>query len=262
MFKYQPSKLILLVGIGTIALAACDKYLEVSQIEQTIQTQLSQQGGLSVKAVSCPKDVTPEDKTFDCVGVLNPDGGFFIAVKQGEQGTVSWDVPHSWRLLNLSKLETDIQAVLYPENPEIAKVDCDGVYRPVQPGDSFECKLTAQTEAEAIAANNLEAAQTDPGKSPSASSETILSDTIVIKVQPQGEITWHKVHEIAAKPAAVTTSATPAVPSTGGSVINASTQPVTTSATPAVSSTASTPKAVSPEAVDVDAQIGWTELAE
>jgi len=247
MLKHHWLKLILLLAVEAIALSACAKTLNVSEVEQNIQTKLSQQAKLSIKAVSCPQDIKLEQgKEFDCVAALNPEGGFFIKVKQEDNlGTVSWDIPHSWRLLNLSKLETQVQAVLHSTNSKISKVNCGGIYRPVQPGDSFECRLSQNYPNSTQTENKANVAQAkggpiDRAQTSSATPGTILSDAVIVNVKPQGEITWQEVREVLAKPA---------VPAKALGVASSSSQPLSTDSSNSATSAAEDPS-------------GWTELAD
>ncbi len=181
MLKRYHISLLLGGLIGAIGLTACSKTLDTRSIEESITTELKQKGGLPVQAVSCPQDLKSEvGQSFECVGALNPDGGFFISVEQDdEQGQVSWEVPHSWRLLNLADLESEFQKVLQAQSKQPIKVDCGNNYRPTKPGDSFECQLTGQKSQPA---------------------------TILVKVEPQGKVTWQEVRQVAINPKPTATS--------------------------------------------------------
>lgn len=65
-------------AIGTLALSSCSKTLNGQEIERAIATDLSQRGRLSIQSLTCPKDIKLEQgKSFECVGQLEPDGGFY-----------------------------------------------------------------------------------------------------------------------------------------------------------------------------------------
>lgn len=180
--------------IATIALSSCAKTLESSKIEETIKADLNKQNGLSIKSITCPTEVKPEPgKTFECIGELDPDGGFFITVKQEDaQGNVSWEVPSSWRLLNLARLESEFKQKLADKSLSQPKIDCGGSYRATKPGDSFECKLVRQIQAKRQKSPQTTPQPTKlppqpPKKSP------LQSETIVVRVEPQGTVTWQEV---------------------------------------------------------------------
>ncbi|MBW4579011.1 MAG: DUF4333 domain-containing protein [Tildeniella nuda ZEHNDER 1965/U140] len=172
----------MLVCGSTIALAACAQTLDADKVETAIKTDLGKQAGLAVKAIHCPSDIKQaQGRSFECTGELEPDGGFFVTVQQqDDRGTVVWDVPNSWRLLNLATLEAQFQQVLQTQHGSKPTVNCGGRYRATKPGDSFECRLTRRTVPAKTASNRAaetRAAKTDP------------AETIVIQVQPEGNIT-------------------------------------------------------------------------
>ncbi|MBW4520795.1 MAG: DUF4333 domain-containing protein [Scytolyngbya sp. HA4215-MV1] len=228
MLRRTQRYLSILAAIGTISLSACTKTLDVSQIETAIQADLSKRGRLSIQSITCPTDIKSEPgKSFECAGLLEPDGGFFVVVTQeNDQGKVNWQVPNSWRLLNLSQLEAEIAQKLKPDAKSTLKIDCGGIYRPTQPGDSFECKLLRSSLTPPI--QKFRKAQPNPTPSPSA--------TIVVRVEPEGKITWQEVRMVAAAPSKVIAS-------------------------PAAANNAQSTTELSPD-VGVKDDTGWTRLAD
>lgn len=194
------------VGLGAILLVGCSKESDTSKIEAILKTELEKQNGIALKAVKCPQKLQADPgKEFECTGELNPEGGFFIQVKaSGETDKVDWDIPHSWRLLNLAKLETEFQQVLVQAQstnsaaqanaqsdrtdkskpPLDLKVSCGGGYRVVKPGDSFECQLVSSKD---LAGQNKPSLQV--AKKP---------DVIAVKVESDGNVTWQEIREAAA----------------------------------------------------------------
>lgn len=79
-----------LVCGSAIALAACAPTLDADKVETIIKADLGKQGGLAVKAIHCPSDVKQvQGRSFECTGELEPDGGFFVTVRQqDDRGTV------------------------------------------------------------------------------------------------------------------------------------------------------------------------------
>ncbi len=140
------SRLSVLVLLLTVApLAACGNRLNVSVIEDTIKADIERQGRrLALREVRCPTDVTQQAGAFfRCVGELDPEGSFTINVtQQDDQGTVTWDIPNSKALLNLTKVEEGIQQGLVEAIGKQALIDCgEAMYRVNQPGNRFECRV-------------------------------------------------------------------------------------------------------------------------
>ncbi|MBL1177220.1 DUF4333 domain-containing protein [Pantanalinema sp. GBBB05] len=202
-------------------LPACEQPLAVTPIEASIQSDLKQRGQISVQAITCPPDVTSEvGKAFECVGELDPSEIFFITVTQeDDRGKVRWEVPSSWSLLNLNQLETEFEQKLKATTKVNLKVNCGGVYRPTKAGDSFSCQVVQLTTK---------------GQSQS-------SDSILVKVEPEGKVTWQEIRMVAAKPTSIASS-----PSTS--------TPVLPNVAPS-----SAPSPVSSEVEPKDAT-GWTQL--
>lgn len=193
--------------IAAIALSSCAKTLEASKIEETIKADLNKQNGLSIKSITCPTDIKSESgKTFECIGELDPEGGFFVTVKQGAQGNVSWEVPSSWRLLNLVQLESEFKQKLTAKSQSDPKIDCGSDYRATKPGDSFECKLVRQIQTKPQQTNSQ---QIEPQPKSQPQKPPLQSGTIVVRVEPQGTVTWQEVQILAAQSATATASNKP-----------------------------------------------------
>lgn len=161
-------KLFLLLT-GAILLSSCEKTFDVSSLQEEIKTNLNQQSGISVKAVHCPNNIKIQpESTFECTGELNPDGGFFITVKQEQDGKAKWEIPSSWRLLNLSELEAEFKQKLKASEQNGLRISCGNVYRATKPGDSFECQLLRKEK----------------------------TDSILVKVEPEGQVKWQEVRTL------------------------------------------------------------------
>jgi hypothetical protein len=197
--------LAVVCGVGAIVLSSCAKTLDARQIEETIKFDLNKQGKLSVESVTCPRNVKPRaGQSFECTGELKPEGGFFITVTQTDaEGSVSWDIPNSWRLLNLSKLESEFRQTLATKSAvSVQKVDCGGLYRPTKPGDRFECQLqfakpvpskaTAQEKVKVRQPEKVDAAIAKSKPDPTNPISTILA----VQVKPEGEVTWQEIQTI------------------------------------------------------------------
>jgi Domain of unknown function (DUF4333) len=215
---------LMLVGVfSLIALSSCTPTLDSDNVAAQIQAELEQED-LSLKAVVCPERVAIAPQTsFTCTGELDPQGTFPIEVTQtDEQGGVEWEVPNSKGLLNLATIETTIQEAIATEaSGQKPLLDCGGAYRVNQPGDTFECKVANVAP--------LKAEQT----------ETLLLN-IVVKLDPQGNITWQQVRRqqtlVTASATASGTSAAGVKPATGANPTAASIDSPKPTAQPAATS--------------------------
>ncbi|WP_421656102.1 DUF4333 domain-containing protein [Leptothermofonsia sp. ETS-13] len=180
-----------------LTLTGCGKPLDTAKIAETIQDDIIKQGGLSLKSVVCPDGVKPESgQTFECVGILDTDGGFAIPVtQQDDQGTVRWSVPSVKGLVNVSELQTKIQQELEKELGPLT-INCgNNIYRAVKPGESFECKvlkrgakpiakLTEKTAEKSLQTNNRQTKQAAQNQQPGI---------ILVTIDPAGGVNWQRV---------------------------------------------------------------------
>ena len=163
------------ITISLLGLAACGGGLDTAAIETAIQGDIERQGHrLQLQGVQCPRHIPRQaEGYFRCVGELKSGGQFTVNVtQQDDQGTVEWDIPNSAMLLNLGKVEADIQTTLTQTLGQRAVVDCGDLYRLNQPGDLFECRVVGGIE---VGAERVE--------------------TVLVKITPAGDLTWHEVRE-------------------------------------------------------------------
>jgi len=158
-------------------LQGCKPTLDNTVVETQIQSQLSSQKGISLKAVLCPqKVIVAKDASFTCIGELNPTGTFPINVTQLDaQGTVKWQIPNSKGLLNLSLLETEFgKAIASDAGIGIPGIDCGGDYRVNKPGDRFECQV--------INAQPIREGQ----------NQSLLT-SVVVSLDDAGNVSWQQI---------------------------------------------------------------------
>jgi hypothetical protein len=176
--------------LGLLGLTACGRGLDTAAIEAEIQADIERQGyRLRLDGVDCPRGIPRlAEGYFRCVGELAIGGQFTIHVtQQDEQGTVNWEVPNSAVLLNLARVETDIQAGLSQSLGAQAVVDCGDLYRANVPGDVFECQVVGGIEVDAARVS-----------------------AVVVQVNPEGDLTWHEVRQAIAPAIASTPTDQPA----------------------------------------------------
>jgi hypothetical protein len=182
--------------LGALGLAGCSAALDIGTIEQEIKADIERQGRrLTLRQVRCPDDVTPQTGGyFRCVGELDPEGSFTINVIQDDnQGDVSWDIPNSRAMLNLAKVEANIQEGLAKAFSQRALVDCGSeLYRANQPGDRFQCAIVGGITAGAS-----------------------QIDAVLVRVDPDGNLNWQEIRQSSTTPAASGASTTPTSASTG-----------------------------------------------
>lgn len=170
------SLLVGILGLGSLGVAGCSSALNMAAIETEIQADIERQGRrLALREVLCPEDVTPQAGAFfRCVGELEPEGTFTINVTQTDsQGNVTWDVPNSRVLLNLAKVETNIQEGLGKALGKRALIDCGSeLFRVNQPGDRFECAIVGGITV-----------------GPDAFT------SVLVKVDPEGNLNWQELRQ-------------------------------------------------------------------
>ena len=194
-----------LLLLGVLLLTACSKTLDNDRVAQSIQQDVIKQGGVSLKTVTCPKNIKPEvGQSFECIGETDAGYTFTIPVKQQDaQGTLLWDVPNAKGLLNLAKFETIVQEAVQGEVGARPLIRCGGIYKAVKPGQTFECavavkqptpKPTAEPKAELKAqAAQLKTIALKPSK----------PDTILVSIDADNNINWQRVIPGAAIPTPV-----------------------------------------------------------
>lgn len=197
---------------GSLVLSACSRTLDTAPIENEIRDNIIKQGGLSLKSVVCPKNIPLEvGKSFECVGELESGDRFAIAAKQTDApGKVEWDVPNAKGLLNLVKLEAIFQETLQTEGKTLA-IECGKGYKPVKPGESFECQIEKPVAKTIEAATSAKAAQNSKPPQKPASLKQIKPpkppETILVTIDPDNNVNWRQVVSVVSdKPVAVKAS--------------------------------------------------------
>lgn len=173
----MPSRQVLLLLLtGSVLLTACSNRLKTPEIESAIKTDIEQQGRrLTLKAVRCPNNISRQtNASFRCVGEIKPEGTFTINVVQVDnRGTVEWDVPNSKVMLNLVKVENQIQDDLAKVINKRARIDCgNDIYRANQAGDRFECQVVGGVT---VGLERIE--------------------TVVVSTAPEGNLTWQEMRQ-------------------------------------------------------------------
>lgn len=192
----------------------------MAAIETDIKAAIERQGRrLTLREVRCPEDVTPQAGAhFRCVGELEPEGTFTINVIQEDaQGNVTWEVPNSRVILNLARVEANIQEGLTKVFSKRVLVDCGSeLYRANQPGDRFECAIVGGLKVGAEA-----------------------FDSVLVRVDTNGNLNWQERRQNnLATVAAETVSASTSQPT--APVSSTVTMPASTSAAPAPDSVKTT----------------------
>ena len=180
-----------LLTLGVLLLTACSKTLDHERVAQSIQQDVIKQGGVSLKTVTCPKNVKPEaGQTFECIGETDAGYTFTIPVKQQDaQGNFLWDVPNAKGLLNLAKFETIVQQSVQGEIGSRPLIRCGGVYKAVKPGQTFECAIDVKPTPKPKAVDpKAQAAQLK-----TVALKPIKPDTIRVSIDTENNINWQRV---------------------------------------------------------------------
>ncbi|MEL6382774.1 MAG: DUF4333 domain-containing protein [Cyanobacteria bacterium J06626_18] len=171
----------LLLG-SLLTLTGCFNRLNTSAIEREIEAEIeSQSRRVSIDEVRCPSGQYRQSGAyFRCVGFLRPEGQFTINVTQlDNQGAVEWDVPNSQIMLNMAKIEEDLEEAFSQEFRKRASIDCGEQYRINQPGEEFECFLIGSV---------LDGPSQITG--------------LIVRVDPEGNLNWYEAREAIAPVAA------------------------------------------------------------
>jgi len=200
------SRVLLLAGIPLLigVIGGCSTHLNTRDIEATIQADIERQSRrLSLREVRCPTDVTPRSGAyFRCVGELEPEGTFTINVTQlDDSGQVEWEVPNSAVVLNLVRVEAEIEQGLIEALRQRALVNCGSeIYRANQPGDQFECQIVGGITDGAATIHR-----------------------VLVKIDPDGNLNWQELRTTtgpvagtpgaASSPASASATDAPAPPS-------------------------------------------------
>ena len=181
-----------LLVFGVLLLTACSKTLHDDRVAQSIQQDVIKQGGISLKTVTCPKNIKLEaGQSFECIGEIDTGYTFIIPVKQQDaQGTLLWDVPNAKGLLNLAKFETIVQESVQSEIGSRPLIRCGGTYKAVKPGQIFECAIevkqptpkpkVADPKAQAVPLKTVALKPTQP-------------DMIRVTIDPENNVNWQRV---------------------------------------------------------------------
>ncbi len=188
--------LVYLVAVGLVALSGCAKSLDVDSLQTNIRENVIRQGGLSLKTVTCPKNVPLETgRAFDCVGELDSGELFAIPAKQTDAtGKVEWDVPHTKGLLNLVKLESLFQETLQASEGKKLAIECGQGYRAVKPGESFECQIkqpVGQSTGKDTQGRTTKLPAKDTGSQQVKPTEP--AKTILVTIDPENNVNWRQV---------------------------------------------------------------------
>jgi hypothetical protein len=181
-----------LLALGILLLTACGQTLDHDRLAQSIQQDVIKQGGVSLKTVTCPKNVKPEvGQSFECIGETDAGYTFTIPVKQqDEQGNLLWDVPNAKGLLNLVKFETIVQESVQGELGSRPLIRCGGVYKAVKPGQTFDCAIDVK---QAVLKPKVADSKTEAAKLKTVALKPSKPDTIRVTIDPENNINWQRV---------------------------------------------------------------------
>lgn len=165
---------------------------------QSIQQSVIKQGGISLKTVTCPRNIKPEaGQSFECIGETDTSYTFIIPVKQqDDQGNLVWDVPNAKGLLNVAKLETIVQQSVESEIGSRPLIHCGGTYKAVRPGETFVCAV----EVKQPAPKPPQAIDQKKAALKTVSVKPSKPDVIVVRIDPENNINWQRIISGAVNP--------------------------------------------------------------
>lgn len=133
---------VVLAALCLGLLAACTQTLKMGVVKDAIKDGLAKQLGVTVTTVTCPESRQAKaGDVFECTAATPGGGKFTVSVKQSDDsGNVNWEVTKSEGLLDLKKLEAQIQSGIKEQTGLDAAITCGDRYRDAEPGKTFECK--------------------------------------------------------------------------------------------------------------------------
>lgn len=179
------------LGMGAIAIVGCGG-VNSQKVADQIRQDITTNGGTSVKAVTCPGGVKPEaGKSFACIGEMDNGYTFTITVQQqDDKGTFTWDVPHAKGLINVPKLESTIQETLTTELGTKPTIACGDTYKALNPGESFECKLSYKRLQPAPRPTKPAKGKPAPAAKPVEITQT---EKINVTTDSNGNVSWQRI---------------------------------------------------------------------
>lgn len=190
----QPAGAVTLT-IASLLMTGCGPTLDTTQVQETIRDGVIKQGGISLKAVTCPQGIRQrEGKQFECQGQLDSGETFPIFVSQpDDQGSIRWHLPNVPGLLHLPTLQAEIETRLRQRGYAVT-VDCGSrTYKATRPGDRFDCKLLPLQGMSVVGtfiARPNTTALVPPTQVPMAQP---LLETIAVQIMATGEVAWQRV---------------------------------------------------------------------
>ncbi len=111
-----------------------------------IQREFERKTKIAVDSVDCPQDIESKvGNQFKCK-IYAPDrkvpDGKILEVQvtlKDDQGDISWSVQTG--LVNLGVIEENIEKIFETERLSKVKASCDGKFKIVHKGDTFECNV-------------------------------------------------------------------------------------------------------------------------
>jgi Domain of unknown function (DUF4333) len=125
---------------ATLAIVGCgETVIDSAKVEKFVDKIVTEQAGIQVKSVSCPKDPKAEKgATFKCA-VTATDGtkGDAIATQTDSKGAVKVNAP----FLHPSVVETEIAKQIKQQTKTSVSVQCPEIVVPKKNG-KYECEAT------------------------------------------------------------------------------------------------------------------------
>ena len=127
----------LALAFAAFSLAACQRHIDATKVEHSIQTEL-QGKGVDLRSLKCPKnEPIKQGATFDCEAVDAQGQTLVIHVDQSDQrGTISWKL--DGMIIDTKKVGDSIEQKVGASSD----VQCSGGTRILRVNESFECDAT------------------------------------------------------------------------------------------------------------------------
>jgi hypothetical protein len=137
----------------TIALAGCERLLDIERAETVIKSGLNEQLKMAFSSVDCPESrAMKAGDEFDCKATAESGGVLTVKVTQNDDaGTIKWTLVDGERVLAIENLEQQIKDSIAKQIKVNATLDCGATRRRIAvAGQTIECSASDGTESRKV----------------------------------------------------------------------------------------------------------------
>jgi hypothetical protein len=204
MFRHSAHFCLLLIAVAPLSGCAGSSQA-LDALQKQIQEEVVKQGGSTLKRVICEAPKAGDEKSIQCIGLLESGSGFDIAAQKQDDQSYKWEILSIKGLLNISQIQRSIQDGLKTEVGEVS-LDCGtgaALYKIANPGDTWDCqfkvitptgdqqftKQSSKETAKETSKNALEKTKSDQSDKPPIEKD----GKVTISMMPSGDINWQRI---------------------------------------------------------------------